>query len=208
MPSEVPDVMSTRSAETSTPRAAEVGGRRFARRHDAGRGGIAVVAVAHGPGRRLDEVGRRDEAERNRIADVQVPHDLAGGLHLPGLGHHLSDRVGEPADARGGADRRRNRAGHVARDLSSPAGASALRGAPASAGVAPRRAARRGARLPEAGGFGHSGFGQSGRLLGRDLSQRAARSVLHEGVSLTASRPAAAARSRSRHAVKSCVHNS
>ena len=48
---------------------------------------------------------RRLESERNRIADVQVPHRAAGGLELLRLGDDVADGVGEAADAGGDADR-------------------------------------------------------------------------------------------------------
>ena len=82
----------------------EVGGRGLAGAGDAGRRGVAVVAVAHRPGHGLDQVRRGQEPEGVGVADVQVAHRPAGGLHLLRFGHHLPDGIGEAAHARGRAD--------------------------------------------------------------------------------------------------------
>ena len=72
MPSEVPDVISTRSADTWTPRATKSAAAASRASSDARRRRVAVVPVAHRLDHRLDQMRRREEAELVRIADVQV----------------------------------------------------------------------------------------------------------------------------------------
>ena len=123
MPSDVPDVMRTRSAETGTPRGDEIGGRGLARAGDTRRRGVAVVPVAHRFGDRLDQMWRGQEAEGDGVADVEVADRTAGGLYLLRLGHHLADGIGEAADARCRADGRARRGGgHDRRILAGRAG--------------------------------------------------------------------------------------
>ena len=76
-----------------------LGGDRLARRQDADRRRVAVVAVAHRALDRLDHVRRRPEAERDRIADIEVADLPPGRLDLPGLGDDVPDGVHEAADA-------------------------------------------------------------------------------------------------------------
>ena len=82
----------------------QLGGNRLARGKDAHRRGVAVAAVAHRAVHRFDQMRRRFEPERNRVADVQIPHLSAGRLNLAGLGDDIADGVNESADAGGDAN--------------------------------------------------------------------------------------------------------
>ena len=73
----------------------------LAGRRDAGRGQVAVVAVAHRPGHGLDQVRRGREAERHGIPDIQVADPRAASLDGLRLRHDVADGVGEPVHARG-----------------------------------------------------------------------------------------------------------
>jgi hypothetical protein len=57
------------------------------------------MALAHRPGDRLDQVRRRQEPELVGVADIQIPHTLAGRLDLLRLGHDVPNGIGEPVDA-------------------------------------------------------------------------------------------------------------
>src|SRR6185503_6492038 len=78
---------------------------RFARGLDARRGRVSVMTVVHRARHGLHEMGRCHEAERNRIADVQVPHAPAASFDGFGFGNDVADGVGEAVDARRWADR-------------------------------------------------------------------------------------------------------
>ncbi len=80
---------------------------RLARLDDAGRRRVAVLAETHGAADRFDQVGRRREAGRDRIPDVQVADSPPGSLDLPRLGHDVADRVAEAVDPAGDRNRRR-----------------------------------------------------------------------------------------------------
>ena len=108
MPSDVPDVRSTRSAVTGDAAGGEIGGDGLAGVENARRRRVTVVAVAHGPDHRLDEVRRRLEAEGDRVADVEVAYSLTRGLDFTCLGDYVPDRVGEAAHARGDRNGGRN----------------------------------------------------------------------------------------------------
>ena len=99
MASEVPAVMSTRSADDREALARELGRDRFARRRDARRRAVAVVAVAHGALDGGDQVRRRLETERVGVANVQVAHAEAGGLDALRLEDDVADGVAEAVDA-------------------------------------------------------------------------------------------------------------
>ena len=71
---------------------------RFAGRQDADRRRVAVVALAHRALDRFDHVRRRPKAERDRIADVQIPDLPPGRLDLTGLGDDVPDGIDETAD--------------------------------------------------------------------------------------------------------------
>ena len=106
MPSDVPAVMNTRSAETGNPfvvysaatasRAAGMPGRRP----------VVVVAVAHRALDRVDQVRRRLEPEGDRIADVEIADPRAGGLDFLRFRDDVADGVGEAMNARRGGNRR------------------------------------------------------------------------------------------------------
>ena len=98
MPSDVPDVSSTRSGSTASPRVVKSSATATRASRMPGRGRVAVVAVPHRGGNRLDQVGRADEPEGDRVADVEVRDLAAGGLHLLCLDHDVPDRVAEPVD--------------------------------------------------------------------------------------------------------------
>src|SRR5581483_3729349 len=88
---------------------------RFASRRNFRRRAVRVVTVAHRAIDSLDEVGRRDEAERDRVSDVQVTHLRAGRLDPLGLGDDVANRVREAVDAGGSWNSGLNiRRGHVA----------------------------------------------------------------------------------------------
>ena len=77
---------------------------RFARRGNAGRRPVVVVAVAHRPLDRGDQVRRRLEAEGDRIADVEIPDARAGRLDLLRFRDDVADGVGEAVNASGSRD--------------------------------------------------------------------------------------------------------
>ncbi len=83
---------------------------------------VAVLAQTHGPADRVDEVRRRHEAGRDRIADVQVADGTPGRFDLPRFGHDVADGVGEAVDPTGDRNRRRGggRGRHLEILLSSP----------------------------------------------------------------------------------------
>ena len=99
IPSEVPDVMTTRSGDIGMPRCAHSAATASRAGRDPDRRCIAVVPVTQRARHRFDHVRRRLEAERDRIADVQVADLLARRLDALGLGHDVADGVGEAADA-------------------------------------------------------------------------------------------------------------
>ena len=105
MPSDVPDVTTTRSGADGDAARRVLGRDRAARRLDADRRHVAVVAVTERALDGVDQVRRCPEPERNRVTDVQVPHPTAGGLDLPGLCHDVANGVAEAADAGGNGDR-------------------------------------------------------------------------------------------------------
>ena len=98
--------------------AGELGRHRFARRRDARRRAVAVVAVAHGALDGGDQVRRRLEPERVGVADVQIAHAAAGGLDALRLSHDVADGVAEAVDAARDGDGQTTiysvRGGHVA----------------------------------------------------------------------------------------------
>ena len=108
MPSDVPEVISTRSGCTGTPRAREVRGHGFARFDDARRRRVAVVAVAHRALDGFDQMRRRDEAElvRDRRCSDSARACRSASTFLR-LGDDVADGVGEAIDAAGGADAKR-----------------------------------------------------------------------------------------------------
>ena len=77
---------------------------RRARGEDAGRGRVAVVAVAQRALHRLDEVRRGGEVELQRVADVAVEHLEAVGFDARRLDGDVANRVTDVVDVRGGAE--------------------------------------------------------------------------------------------------------
>ena len=77
-------------------------GDRLARGRDAGRRPVVVVAVAHRPFDRGDQVRRRLETKGDRIADVQVADPRAGGLDFLRFRNDIADGVRKAVDAGGG----------------------------------------------------------------------------------------------------------
>ena len=92
----------------------ELRGDRFARRREALRRPVAVVAVAQRALDGLDQMRRRLEIERDRVADVEVSHAHAGRFDPLRFGDDVADGVGETVDALGDRNRRRrgSREGH------------------------------------------------------------------------------------------------
>ena len=91
-------------ARDREPARGEFLGDRFARRRDAGRRSVAVVAVAHRALDRGDEVRRRLEPERDRVADVEVADPRALRFDALRLGDDVADRVREAVDSAGDRD--------------------------------------------------------------------------------------------------------
>ena len=102
MPSDVPAVMKTRSADTGNPFVGVFGRHRFARGGNAGRGTVVVVAVAKRPLDGGNQMRRRLEAEGHRIADVQVSDPCACRFHFLRLRDDVPDGVGEAVNTGGG----------------------------------------------------------------------------------------------------------
>ena len=125
MPSEVPEVSTTRSGETRHAAPAAFVGHRFPRRRQCrptarsrcGRRERALDCVY--------QMRRRREAENDRVADIQVADARAAGLNPPGLGDDIPDRVIEAADAAGDRNRVVDRAA-MAADLTANTGVRAF----------------------------------------------------------------------------------
>ena len=102
MPSDVPAVMKTRSADTGNPllvysaatasRAAGMPGGRT----------VVVVAVAQRPLDGGDQMRRRLEAEGDRIADVEVADPCACRFHFLRFRDDVADGVGKAMNTGGG----------------------------------------------------------------------------------------------------------
>ena len=101
MPSDVPAVMNTRSAAIGKPFLVYSAATASRAGRDAGRRPVVVVAVAHRPLDRGDEVRRRLEAEGDRIADVEVADARARRLDLLRFRDDVADGVGEAVHASG-----------------------------------------------------------------------------------------------------------
>ena len=76
-------------------------GHRFPRGRDPGRRPVVVVTIPHRPLDRGNEVRRRLEAERDRIADVEVAHAGARRFHLLRFHDDVADGVGKAVHAGG-----------------------------------------------------------------------------------------------------------
>ncbi len=86
------DDLAGRDLHAEPPR--RVGGDRLAQRGDAARGRVAVVAVAEGPARGLDDVRRRREIG---LADTEVDHRAAPRREGLGARQHLERALGAEA---------------------------------------------------------------------------------------------------------------
>ena len=72
---------------------------RLAGRQDADRRRVAILAVANRPIDRFNQVRRRFEAERDRVADIKVANAASGSLNLSGFRHDIADCVDEATNS-------------------------------------------------------------------------------------------------------------
>ena len=93
MPSDVPDVMTTRSGETGIPRRSQSAATASRAAANADRGRIAILPASDRCFDGVDQVRRSLEAEDDGIADVEIPDLPSGCLNLLGLRHDIADCV-------------------------------------------------------------------------------------------------------------------